>query len=285
MREFKLAKNCAGGYKSGSFRLRSSKMKRYGVPKAYTFGCRMDGPGNFTCAPVPYELTSMPSFFSTACASMLRFWLLAHTIAWRSFIQPLLWDNISYLLPLSLSLQSNSLISVSPISQFTHHTYFVCIVALTIALLCSDRRPTPHTFTIKTDYYPEISLSFTAFSANKQALLILCRPPNPPHKLLISFWTFPSPVSEKPCPLADRIPERLGLSPEYPSGNYYCWLAASLPHDCRCSDHRHSQVFFACWMRPVSELPLCNLKKYVPKAAIPDDDNFFFPVGRGEFSG
>jgi hypothetical protein len=62
-------------------------------------------------------------------------------------------------------------------------------------------------------------------------------------------------------------------------------LAGSLPHHCRYSDQRHSQVFFACWMRSVSELPLCSLKKDVPKASIPDDDNFFFLGGRGEFSG
>lgn len=284
MREFKLAKNCAGGYKSGSFRLRSSKMKRYGVPKAYTFGCRMDGPGNFTCAPVPYELTSMPSFFSTACASMLRFWLLAHTIAWRSFIQPLLWDNISYLLPLSLP--PIQLLDLSFSDLAIYPAYLFCLHCCShnrSALLWSS--PTPHRFTIKTDYYPEISLSFTAFSANKQALLILCRPPNPPHKLSVSFWKFSSRVSEKPCLLAHRIPERLGLPPGYPSGNYYCWLAATLPHHCRYSDHRHSQVFFACWMRSVSELPLCSLKKDVPKASISDDDNFYFLGGRGEFSG
>lgn len=195
-------------------------------------------------------------------------------------------EIISLTSSLSLSLQSNSLISVSPISQSTHHTYFVCIVALTIALLCSDRfQLLIHSPSRRIIIQKSLSLSFTAFSANKQALLILCRPPNPPHKLSVSFWTFSSPVSEKPCPLAHRILERLGLSPGYPSGNYHCWLAASLPHHCRYSDHRHSQVFFACWMRPISELPLCCLKKDVPKASIPDDDNFFFLRGRGEFSG
>ena len=37
-------------------------MSSYGVPKGYMFGLSIDGPGNRTADPVPYEMTRNPAF-------------------------------------------------------------------------------------------------------------------------------------------------------------------------------------------------------------------------------
>jgi len=73
----------AATYSFSSFSIKSWRIASYGVPNGYTFGSFALFPGSFTCCPTPKDSTSNPWSRSAACASMLRFWFDAQTMANR----------------------------------------------------------------------------------------------------------------------------------------------------------------------------------------------------------
>lgn len=195
-------------------------------------------------------------------------------------------EIISLTSSLSLSLQSNSSISVSPISQSTHHTYFVCIVALTIALLCSDRfQLLIHSPSRRIIIQKSLSLFHSILSKQTSAV-----DPVPTTKsssqmisLLLNFFFSGFRKTVSPTTSDPRAIRAFSwISVRKLLLLIGCFAPSPLPLQW---PQTFTQVFFACWMRPISELPLCSLKKDVPKASIPDDDNVFFLRGPGEFSG